>query len=154
MEKVASDAAKAASETRTTKFDLKPLTATSIHTLPWRNSRFKESDIKVLSYRDGVQLNMTRVAPGGYTFPHQHLFRQIRYIIEGEFIINGVTYGPGSAIDFPECVPYEVLCPNGGLMLVFQLHGTTTGVGVVGDPGGLEYGMTPDEDSVRTKSGK
>ena len=154
MEKVASDAAKPASGTRTAKFDLKPLQATSIDTVPWRNSRFKESDIKVLSYRDGVQLNMTRVAPGGYTFPHQHLFRQIRYILEGEFIINGVTYGPGSAIDFPECVPYEVSCPKGGLMLVFQLPGTTTGVGVVGDPGGLEYGMTPSEDSARTQSGQ
>ena len=97
---------------------------------------------------------MTRVAPGGYTFPHQHLFRQIRYILEGEFIVNGVTYGPGTAIDFPECVPYEVTCPNGGLLLVFQLHGTSTGVGVVGDPGGLDYGMTPAEDLARNQSGR
>jgi len=135
----------------TTQFDIKPLQSANIHDLEWRSSRFKESDIKVLSYRDGVVLNMTRVAPGGYTFPHQHLFRQIRYILEGEFHINGKVYGPGSAIDFPERVPYEVDCPDGGLMLVFQFHGTSTGVGVVGDPGGLAYGMTPDDDAERSR---
>lgn len=132
------------------KITLKPLKGENIDDLNWRGSRFAESDIKVLSYRDGVALNMTRVKPGGYTFPHQHLFRQIRYILEGEFIINGITYGPGSAIDFPERVHYEVDCPQGGLMLVFQFHGTTTGVGVLGDPGGLAYGNTPEEDSVRS----
>ena len=85
------------------KITLKPLKSENIEDLNWRGSRFAESDIKVLSYRDGVALNMTRVKPGGYTFPHQHLFRQIRYILEGEFIINGITfYGANYTQKYPK----------------------------------------------------
>ncbi|WP_311029581.1 cupin domain-containing protein [Mesorhizobium koreense] len=122
---------------------LRELGAKNINNLEWTKTRFDDVSIKLLSFRDGVACVYDRFAPGARTFPHQHGFRQLRYILEGEFIVNGVTYGPGTLIDFPEFTEYETICPNGGLWLLIQMPGKT-GLAPT-DPTGWAYNKT---DSV------
>jgi hypothetical protein len=124
---------------------LQELTAASIHEMEWAETRFPDNWIKVLSFRDGVNFELQKFAPDSGTFPHEHLFRQLRYILEGRFIVNGKEYGPGTLIDFPERVRYEVHAPEGGVWIVVQLPGATTGVAPT-DPTGLAYGKAPKYD--------
>ena len=86
----------------------KELVSQSIHDMEWQDTRFDDNWIKVLSFRDGVVFELQKFAPNSGTFPHGHQFRQLRYILEGEFIVNGKRYGPCTLIDFPEKVAYEV----------------------------------------------
>lgn len=118
---------------------LKELAAKSIHDMDWQDTRFDDNWIKVLSFRDGVIFELQKFAPNSGTFPHGHQFRQLRYILEGEFIVNGKSYGPGTLIDFPEKVAYEVKAPQGGIWIVVQMPGATTGEAPT-DPTGLSYG--------------
>jgi hypothetical protein len=99
----------------------KPLTAVNIKDVAWQETRFEDVYIRLLSFRDGVVFEIQRFDGENGTFPHQHDFRQLRYILEGEFQVNGVPYGPGTLIDFPEKQPYEVSVPNGGQWIVVQL---------------------------------
>ena len=121
---------------------IKPLVAVNINDISWEDTRFDDIHIKLLSFRDGVIFEIQRFAKDTGTFPHQHDFRQLRYILEGEFVVNGVRYSPGTLIDFPERQPYEVSVPNGGQWIIVQLPGPTTGVAPT-DPSGLEYGKAP-----------
>ncbi len=105
---------------------IKPLVAVNINDISWEDTRFDDIHIKLLSFRDGVIFEIQRFAKDTGTFPHQHDFRQLRYILEGEFIVNGVRYSPGTLIDFPERQPYEVSVPNGGQWIIVQLPGPTT----------------------------
>lgn len=118
---------------------LQELVAKNIHDMEWQETRFVDNWIKVLSFRDNVLFELQKFAPNTGTFPHGHQFRQLRYVLEGEFICNGKTYGPGTLIDFPEKVVYEVHAPKGGVWIVVQLPGATTGEGPT-DPTGLAYG--------------
>lgn len=65
----------------------------------------------------------------GATHPlHNHDFAQIWYILEGDFKIGGQVYGPGTMIFHPD--PHfedEMETESGGLMLVVQYQGPTTG---------------------------
>jgi hypothetical protein len=122
--------------------ELKQLHAVNSNEMEWEGTRFPECFIKVLSFRDKVNFELDKFEPGGYTFPHQHLFWQLRYVLEGEFIVNGHTYGPGTLIDFPEKTIYEVSSPKGGVWIILQMPGVTTGM-PPSDPTGLEYGMAP-----------
>ncbi|MBP8294546.1 MAG: hypothetical protein KAX84_00470 [Burkholderiales bacterium] len=121
---------------------LPQLKSANIAEMEWGETRFDDNWIKVLSFRDGVVFELQKFAPDSGTFRHQHLFRQLRYILEGRFVVNTHEYGPGELIDFPENVPYEVWAPEGGIWIVVQLPGATTGVGPT-DPTGLEYGKAP-----------
>jgi len=125
-----------------------PLTAVNIKDVAWQETRFEDVYIRLLSFRDGVVFEIQRFDGENGTFPHQHDFRQLRYILEGEFQVNGVPYGPGTLIDFPEKQPYEVSVPNGGQWIVVQLPGATTGVAPT-DPTGLEYGKAPSRRKRR-----
>lgn len=121
---------------------LPKLQSASIHTMEWGETRFDDNWIKVLSFRDGVVFELQKFAPDSGTFRHQHGFRQLRYILEGRFVVNTHEYGPGELIDFPEKVPYEVWAPEGGVWIVVQLAGATTGEAPT-DPTGLQYGKAP-----------
>jgi hypothetical protein len=129
---------------------LADLKAVNVNDLPWQETRFADNVIKVLSFRDGVLFEIQKFEPNSYTFPHKHGFRQLRYILEGEMIVNGKTYGPGTLIDFPEKEIYEVHSPKGGSWIVVQLAGTTTGEVPV-DPTGLLYGKAPTRDDIEKK---
>jgi hypothetical protein len=129
---------------------LKPLTAIHIKDIPWEQTRFDDIYIKLFSFRDGVVFEIQRFEPDTGTFPHQHDFRQLRYILEGEFIVNGVSHGPGTFIDFPERQPYEVRVPSGGQWIIVQLAGSTTGIAPT-DPSGVAYGKAPTYKPSRLK---
>ena len=94
----------------------------------WSATRLSAFDMKVLSYVDGASFFISRAAPGGFAPAHRHPYRQLRYVLEGEFIVNGTSFGPGSLIEFPEHVFYEVMCPNGGQWIVVQMPGKEGGV--------------------------
>ena len=119
--------------------DLPELKAANIADMEWGETRFDDNWIKVLSFRDGVVFELQKFAPDSRTFRHEHLFRQLRYVLEGRFVVNGREHGPGTLIDFPEQVPSEVWAPEGGIWIVVQLAGAKTGVPPT-DPTGLSYG--------------
>lgn len=121
---------------------LHELKSQNINEMDWQDTRFDDNWIKVLSFRDGVNFELQKFAPESGTFPHEHGFRQLRYILEGQFVVNGKEHGPGTLIDFPEKVRYEVYTKTGGVWIVVQLPGTTTGE-VPTDPTGLAYGKAP-----------
>jgi hypothetical protein len=120
--------------------DLADLEHVDVGALPWQASRFPDFDVKVLGYREGeAYINLGRMAPGGRNFAHAHPFHQIRYVLEGEFIINGKTYGPGSYVDIPEFSRYETYSPKGGTWLQVQFWNAKTGAGPT-DRQGFTYG--------------
>src|ERR1700732_463823 len=94
-------------QTENEAMQLKPLSAVNIKNVSWQETRFDDIYIKLFSFRDGVVFEIQKFDPDTGTFPHQHDFRQLRYILEGEFIVNGVSHGPGTLIDFPERQPYQ-----------------------------------------------
>lgn len=126
---------------------LKELTAVNVNDLTWQDTRFDDNFIKVLSFRDGVVFELQKFEPDSYTFPHKHGFRQLRYILEGEMVVNGTTYGPGTLIDFPEREIYEVHAPKGGIWIVVQMPGSTGEAPL--DPTGLMYGKAPPRKKAK-----
>jgi hypothetical protein len=125
--------------------ELTTLTAVNADDLEWADTRFPTSFVKVLMFRDGVNFELNRVEKGNHTFPHSHGFWQLRYILEGDFLVNGETYGPGTLIDFPALQKYEVFTPEGGLWIIVQMPDPATGYAPK-DPTGKAYGG-PEEAS-------
>ena len=117
---------------------LQELQAVNVDDLEWKDTRFGTSFVKVLLFRDGVNFEVDRFDPGATTFRHSHGFWQLRFILEGEFIINGVKHGPGSLIDFPALTEYEVVSPTGGQWIIVQLPDPETGYAPT-DPTGKAY---------------
>ena len=71
---------------------------------------------------------LLRFEPGAYHPRHRHDFAQVWYILEGEFTIAGKTHGPGTMLWHPD--PHyedELRTETGGLMLIVQYPGPTTG---------------------------
>jgi anti-sigma factor ChrR (cupin superfamily) len=71
---------------------------------------------------------LLRLAPGANHPLHRHDFAQLWYILEGEFRIGARSYGPGTMIWHPD--PHyeeELHTDTGGLMLIVQYPGPTTG---------------------------
>ncbi len=69
-----------------------------------------------------------RYAPGAGFPLHKHHFAQIWYIIEGEFRMNGRTYGPGTLAYMADPhFEYEMHTETGGTVLFVQYQGPTTG---------------------------
>jgi hypothetical protein len=114
--------------------------------LPWAATRFPLFHNKPLSVREGEAFfSIGRMGPGGRNFPHAHGFHQVRYVLEGEFIINGVTYGPGSLIDYPEFARYETYSPKGGTWFQVQFWNPKNGAGPT-DFSGFTYGDEKDAE--------
>jgi hypothetical protein len=71
---------------------------------------------------------LLRLEPGGHHPWHRHDFAQVWYILDGQFEIAGKTYGPGTMLWHPD--PHyedELRTETGGLMLIVQYPGPTTG---------------------------
>jgi hypothetical protein len=71
---------------------------------------------------------LVRYEPGSHHPLHRHDFAQIWYVLEGEFRIDGRTYGPGTMIFHPD--PHyedELGTATGGTILFVQYQGPTTG---------------------------
>jgi len=71
---------------------------------------------------------LLRLEPGAHHPWHRHDFAQVWYILEGEFTIGGRSCGPGTMIMHPD--PHfepELTTATGGLMLIVQYPGPTTG---------------------------
>ena len=119
--------------------ELAALEALDTNTMEWEATRFPDFQVKILSFKDKTNFSIGKMAPGGRNFAHAHGFRQVRFVLEGEFIVNGKAYGPGSFIDFPEFGRYESYSPNGGVWLQIQLPNPRTGDGPT-DPYGHQYG--------------
>ena len=129
------------------------LKAVNVNDVEWQETRFEDNYIKVLSFRDGVIFELQKFDAKSYTFPHKHGFRQLRYILEGQFVVNGKEHGPGTLIDFPENEIYEVEAPEGAIWIVVQMPGATTGEAPT-DPTGLSYGKAPTKDQIMAKKEK
>ena|SRR5690606_15107950 len=71
---------------------------------------------------------LVRYEPGAYHPLHNHDFAQVWYIVEGEFDIGGERYGPGTMLFHgdPHHEP-EMRTESGGLMVIVQYQGPTTG---------------------------
>ncbi len=71
---------------------------------------------------------LVRYEPGSHHPFHAHDFAQVWYILEGEFRIGEVNYGPGTMLFYPDPHYEEPLrTGTGGLMLFVQYPGPTTG---------------------------
>lgn len=70
---------------------------------------------------------LVRYEPGSGHPLHNHWFAQIWYVLEGEFLINGKTYGVGSMIFHPDPhYEYALTTKTGGTILYVQYMGPTT----------------------------
>lgn len=117
--------------------DLKSVDAKAME---WEATRFPDFHVKPLGYKEGeAYLSIGRMQPGGRNFPHAHGFHQVRYVLEGEFIINGKTYGPGCLIDYPPFSRYETQSPKGGVWFQVQFWNPKNGEGPT-DQHGFSYG--------------
>ena len=69
-----------------------------------------------------------RLEPGAHHPVHNHDFAQVWYVLEGTFQMGGREVGPGSMIWHAD--PHyeeELTTATGGLMLIVQYPGPTTG---------------------------
>lgn len=120
----------------------------------WEATRFPDFHVKPLACRKGeAYVSIGKMDPGGRNFPHAHGFHQFRYVLEGEFIINGKTYGPGSYIDYPEFSRYETYSPKGGVWFQVQFWNPRSGDGPT-DFNGFAYGTEAEEAARDAKAAK
>ena len=95
----------------------------------WAYLRWQEVDNKMLFHPRPERptepnAGFVRYAPGSSHPMHRHDFAQVWYITEGDFIIGGKNYGPGTMIFHPD--PHyedELHTETGGVMLVVQYPG-------------------------------
>ena len=128
---------------------LSELPARNTNEMEWEPTRFADFHVKILAFRDKTNFSLGKMAPGGRNFGHAHGFPQVRYVLEGEFIVNGKAYGPGSFIEFPPLVRYESFSPKGGVWLQIQLPNQATG-DCPTDPYGHTYGETPESSEMKS----
>jgi hypothetical protein len=75
---------------------------------------------------------LVRFEPGGWHPVHNHDYAQIWYILEGEFKFGDVVWGPGTMIFHPDPhVEAAGSTETGGLLLIVQYQGPTTGGGTI-----------------------
>lgn len=103
------------------------LASSSVDTVQWEKSRLPDSLVKMLSFKDGVAFSLAKVEAGSQQSARRDSYRQIRYVVEGEFVVNGKSYGPGSTIDIPEDTDYTVASPSGGQWFVLEMGGKSPG---------------------------
>ena len=71
---------------------------------------------------------LVRYEKGAHHPLHRHDFAQVWYILEGQFLIGGKAYGPGTMFFYQD--PHyeeELSTETGGLMFFCQYPGPTTG---------------------------
>jgi mannose-6-phosphate isomerase-like protein (cupin superfamily) len=99
----------------------------------WETQRFGGYQSKMLFHPRPERptepnAGLIRFAPGASHPVHRHDFAQIWYILEGEFVIDGRNYGPGTMVFHPD--PHyeaEMRTETGGLWLLVQYPGPSTG---------------------------
>lgn len=134
--------------------DKKPLTvlpSKNANEMEWESTRFADFHVKILAFQHKCNFSIGKMAPGGRNFSHAHPFPQVRYVLEGEFVVNGTAYGPGSFIEFPAFVRYESYAPKGGVWLQIQVPNAETG-DCPTDPYGHAYGGPDEEARARPKT--
>jgi hypothetical protein len=110
-----------------------PYQAVHADDMDWETLRFPGLSSKMLFHPDPEHptvpnAGLVRYDPGGHFPLHRHDFAQVWYILEGEFVIGGRRYGPGTMVFHPD--PHyeeELTTETGGLMLTVQYQGPTTG---------------------------
>lgn len=129
----------------TRKPNLPELKSFNANDIAWEDTPSPLAKVKVLMFRDDVLVRINKFEPGMYEIPHAHNFWQLRYILEGEFILNNRKFGPGELVDFPEKTIYEIKTETGGSWISLQLKGPTTGV-APSDPYGYTYDFHKNRD--------
>jgi mannose-6-phosphate isomerase-like protein (cupin superfamily) len=76
----------------------------------WETQRFGGYQSKMLFHPRPERptepnAGLIRFAPGSSHPVHRHDFAQIWYILEGEFVIDGRNYGPGTMVFHPDPLP-------------------------------------------------
>ena len=106
--------------------------AVHIDDRPWEILRFDGTESKMLFHPSPERptepnAGLVRYQPGtGYPL-HRHDFAQIWYVLDGEFVIGGKTYGPGTMIFHPDPHFEEKMhTETGGTWLLVQYPGPTT----------------------------
>lgn len=100
--------------------------------MAWETLRFPGQVSKMLFHPDDdnpttPNAGLVHYQAGAHHPMHRHDFAQIWYILEGEFLIGGVMYGPGTMIFHPDPHYEEDLSTeSGGTMLFVQYQGPTT----------------------------
>lgn len=110
-----------------------PFEAVHVDEREWETLRFGGYQSKMLFHPRPERptepnAGLVRFEPGASHPLHRHDFAQIWYILEGEFVIAGTTYGPGTMIFHPD--PHyedEMHTETGGVWLLVQYSGPTTG---------------------------
>jgi hypothetical protein len=129
----------------TRKPELVELQSVDASKMEWEGTPSPLAAVKVLMFRDDVLVRLHKFEPGIYEIPHKHGFWQLRYILDGEFILNEQTFGPGTLVDFPENTIYEIKSVTGGSWLSIQLKGPNTGI-APSDPYGFSYDFQKNRD--------
>lgn len=119
--------------TQTRKDGDHPFEAVHADDRPWELQRFGGYQSKMLFHPRPERptepnAGLIRFAPGASHPLHRHDFAQLWYILEGEFVIAGKTYGAGTMIFHPD--PHyeeEMHTTTGGLWLLVQYPGPGTG---------------------------
>lgn len=109
---------------------------------PMRAKHINDQDWTILRYEGQLAKMLFHPTPDDPTVPnaglvhydpgsghplHNHYFAQVWYVLEGEFLINGKTYGVGSMIYHPDPhYEYALTTKTGGTILYVQYMGPTT----------------------------
>jgi hypothetical protein len=110
-----------------------PCEAAHIDRVEWETIRWPGETGKMLFHPHPQRptepnAGLVRYEPGAHHPLHKHDFAQVWYILEGEFVIGGQKHGPGTMLFHPD--PHfepELTTATGGLMVVVQYPGPTTG---------------------------
>ena len=110
-----------------------PPTVRHIDEIEWETIRWPGETGKMLFHprpENPTEPNagLLRFEKGAHHPWHRHDFAQIWYVLDGEFKVGGKTPGPGTMFFHgdPHCEE-ELLTETGGLMLIVQYPGPTTG---------------------------
>jgi hypothetical protein len=103
-----------------------------IDDMDWEMGRFKNKTKFLFHTRPErptePNVGLLRYEPGAGFPLHKHDFAQVWYILEGEFICGGKTYGPGTIAYMPDPhFEHEMHTETGGTVLFLQYPGPTTG---------------------------
>ena len=98
----------------------------------WENLRIDKFHSKMLFHPRPERptepnAGLVRFEPGAGYPMHRHEFAQVWYILEGEFIIGGQKYGPGTMVFHPDPHYEDAMhTDTGGLWLLVQYPGPET----------------------------
>jgi hypothetical protein len=113
--------------------DHQPMEAVHVDDRPWETLRWPGQESKMLFHPRPERptepnAGLVRYEPGSHHPLHKHDFAQVWYVLEGEFHIGDIAYGPGTMLFYPD--PHfeaPLRTATGGLMLFVQYQGPATG---------------------------